>query len=329
MSYKSRIRTVILEIKGQPKAVEKRSKLGPMRKKRFLFIGILLLALTACNFPYRSSVPGGYLNTPDQSGEGFPAKAEPLSIKEGERTILLMGSDQRPEAGDFRTDTAVLVVIKKDGTVNLVSFPRDLWVYLPGVGMQRLNAAQEFGGFDLVRATFEYNFGFAPQSFVMTNISGFQSIVDSLGGVDVQVEKKLFDARDGYPDGYEVDPGRVHMNGETALWYVRSRKTTSDLDRLRRSQEVILAIGKKLFSLNGIIHLPGFYGAYRRTVVTDLTLIDVTNLMPLMKAVGSNKVQLYAISYDQVAPFITGGGADVLLPRPQAIRTLLEKALGE
>ena len=119
------------------------------------------------------------------------------------------------------------------------------------------------------------------------------------------------------------------MDGETALWYVRSRKTTSDLDRLRRTQEVILAIGKKLFSLNGILHLPQFYAAYRGTVTTDLALADVSNLIPLMKAVGSNKVQLYAISYDQVTPFITNGGADVLLPRPEAIRAILEKAMGE
>ncbi len=257
-----------------------------------------------------------------------PAKAQPLSVPDGEVTILLMGSDQRPKAGDFRTDTNILVVLKKDGTVSLVSFPRDLWVYLPGKTMQRINAAQEFGGFDLVKATFEYNFGFTPQSYVLTNFSGFKSIVDSLGGIDVQVGQALFDSRDGYPGGFRVDPGPVHMDGEMALWYVRSRKTSSDLDRLRRAQEVILAIGRKLLSLNGLAHLPELYAAYRSAVVSDLTLQDATDLLPLLRAVDSNKIQRYSISTEQVVPFVTSGGADVLLPRSQAIRAILQQAMG-
>ena len=258
-----------------------------------------------------------------------PAQAAPLSIPSGDVTILLMGSDQRPNAGDFRTDTNVLLVLKKDGTVSLVSFPRDLWVYLPGKDMQRINAAQEFGGFDLVQATYKYNFGFAPQSYILTNFSGFTSVVNSLGGIDVQVEKTLVDARAGYPDGFRVDPGRVHMDGVTALWYVRSRYSTSDLDRLRRSQEVLLAIGRKLLSLNGLARIPEFYAAFRSAVVTDLTLANVNDLLPLLKSVNSNAVQRYAISSDQVVPFVTSGGADVLLPRPEAIRAVLQQAFGE
>ena len=291
--------------------------------KRFLLLScILVLTLSACTFPLNRSA---HAILP----EDLTGKADPIAIPKGEVTILLMGTDQRPETGGFRTDTNVLVVLKKDGTVNLVSFPRDLWVYLPGIGMQRINAAQEFGGFDLVRATYEYNFGFAPQTYVITDFSGFQSMVDSLGGIDVQVGKALFDARTGYPDGYQVDPGRVHMDGEMALWYVRSRKTTSDLDRLRRSQEVILGIGKKLFSFSGLIHLPAFLIAFRKAVTTDLVLADAANLWPLLRAIVSNKVTPYAFSSEQVSPFITEGGADVLVPHPQAVRTLLEQALGE
>ena len=162
----------------------------------------------------------------------LPAQALPIPQPEGEVTILLMGSDQRPGARDFRTDTMLLIVLKIDGSVSLVSFPRDLWVYLPGHGMERINTAQEYGGFELVQSTFQYNFGFTPQSYVLTNFNGFRFIVDDLGGIDVQVGLTLSDARTGYPEGYTVDPGLVHMDSETALWYVRARKTTSDLDRL-------------------------------------------------------------------------------------------------
>ncbi len=267
--------------------------------------------------------------TPEQIPDGsIPAQVAPVPVPAGAVTILLMGSDQRPKAGDFRTDTMLLIVFKTDGSVSLVSFPRDLWVYLPDQFMQRLNSAQEFGGFELVKSTFEYNFGFAPQSFVLTNFSGFRSIIDSLGGIDVLAGQALTDSRDGYPGGFTVDPGVVHMDGETVLWYVRARKTTSDLDRLRRAQEVILGVASKLFSLNGLKRIPELYAAYRSAVVTDLTLKDVVALLPRLQAVDKNKIQRYAISADQVIPFVTYSGADVLLPRPESIRLLLLQALG-
>ena len=259
---------------------------------------------------------------------GIPAQAAPIPQPAGEVTILLMGSDQRPGAQDFRTDTAVLVVLKPDGSVSLVSFPRDLWVYLPGKFMERINTAQEYGGFALVQSTFQYNFGFTPQSYVLTDFSGFRSIIDSLGGIDVQVGQTFSDARAGYPKGYTVHAGLVHMDSATALWYIRARETSSDLDRLRRAQEVILAIGKKLFSLNALTRIPQLYAGFRSAIVTDMTVQDVTALLPVLQLVNPNQIQRYAISTDQVTPFYTSGGADVLLPRPQAIRQVLLQALG-
>ena len=258
----------------------------------------------------------------------IPTQAAPIPQPAGEVTILLMGSDQRPGGQDFRTDTAVLVVRKPDSSVSLVSFPRDLWVYLPGRFMERINTAQEYGGFGLVQSTFQYNFGFTPQSYVMTNFSGFRSSIDSLGGIDVQVGQKLSDARDGYPKGYTVQAGLVPMDSAMALWYVRARETTSDLDRLRRGQEVILAIGKKLLSLNSLARIPQLFAGFHGAIVTDLIEQDVTDLLPILQLVNPNQVQRYAISTEQVISFHTSGGADVLLPRPDAIRQVLLEAMG-
>jgi polyisoprenyl-teichoic acid--peptidoglycan teichoic acid transferase len=268
------------------------------------------------------------LTPTDVPNGGIPEQAAALPLPPGETTLLLMGSDQRPGGQDFRTDTAILVVLKGDGSINLVSFPRDLWVYLPGQSMQRINSAQEFGGFKLTQATFQYNFGFTPQSFILTNFNGFRYIVDTLGGIDVQVAQNFWDSRSGYPGGYTINAGLVHMDSETALWYVRARQSTSDLDRLRRAQEVIIAIGRKLLTLNGLARLPDFYANFRNAVVTDLTLEDVVALLPVLQSVDPGKIQRYAISTDQVIPFVTSGGADVLLPRPDAIRQILQKALG-
>jgi LCP family protein required for cell wall assembly len=281
--------------------------------------------------PAASAIPAltPTLTPTDAPPGGMPAQAAPIPQPAGEVTILLEGSDQRPGGQDFRTDTAVLVVLKPDGSVRLVSFPRDLWVYLPGKFMERINSAQEYGGFALVQSTFQYNFGFTPQSYVLTNFSGFLSIINSLGGLDVQVGQNFEDERDGYPKGYTVHAGLVHMDSATALWYIRARETTSDLDRLRRAQEVILAIGKKLLSLNALARIPQLYAGFRGAIVTDMTLQDVSALLPLLQLVDPGKIQRYAISADQVTPFFTSGGADVLLPRPDAIRQVLIQAMGK
>jgi LCP family protein required for cell wall assembly len=278
----------------------------------------VLLVLTSTPSPTPTDAPPG----------SIPAQAAQIPQPAGEVTILLEGSDQRPGGQDFRTDTAVLVVLKPDGSVSLVSFPRDLWVYLPGKFMERINSAQEYGGFALVQSTFQYNFGFTPQSYVLTNFNGFLSIINNLGGLDVQVGQNFSDARDGYPKGYTVHAGLVHMDSATALWYIRARETTSDLDRLRRAQEVILAIGKKLLSLNALTRIPQLFAGFRGAIVTDMTVQDVSSLLPLLQLVDPGKIQRYAISTAQVTSFFTSGGADVLLPRPDAIRQLLMQAMG-
>jgi LCP family protein required for cell wall assembly len=263
------------------------------------------------------------------TSEQSSSSADLIPQPAGQVSIVLLGSDQRPDQGDFRTDVMILVTLRPDHTVSLVSFPRDLYVYLPGLNSQRMNAAMEFGGFEMLSATLEYNFGIRPQHYVLTNFSGFQSIVDSLGGVDVSVAQTLSDARTGYPDGFTVYSGQVHMNGEMALWYVRSRYSTSDFDRLRRAQEVMVALSQKLFSLKALAHLPEAYAAYRSAVVTDLTLDDALSLLPLLQALDPNRVNRFAITADQGTEWIDpNSGSYYLLPDPTAIRQLLQQAVG-
>jgi len=271
--------------------------------------------------------PGPTLTpTPGQ----FPSPSTPITLPVGEKTFILLGSDQRPDASDFRTDILIVVALSSDGSVRLISFPRDLWVYLPGRFMQRINTAQEYGGFSLLQSTFQYNFGFTPQSYMLTNFEGFQSIVDILGGIDVVVGQTYHDAREGYfPQGFTVKAGLVHMDGDTALWYSRSRESTGDLDRLRRSQEVLVGIGSKLLSLIGLTRVPQLYQALRGSVVTDLTLQDALDLLPTLQAIDPNRIQRYEIGINQVIPYvIPTSGANVLLPRPDAIHQVLLQALG-
>jgi len=252
-----------------------------------------------------------------------------LPEPEGQITFLLLGSDQRPGGTIYRTDTIILAVFNPEyRTVNLLAVPRDLYVYIPGWTMQRINTAMAHGNFDLLATTFEYNLGVRPDHYIMINFQNFVALVDSLGGVDVEVTKSMTDQRTGF-GYYTVDPGLVHMDGTMALWYVRARYASSDIDRLRRAEEVILAIAKRLLSFDALTRLPDFYELYRQSVVTDLTLADITALAPAAIQMSrdpqvNRQVIGYGQVYDWVEPF---SGAQVLLPRPGAIEPLVRQTI--
>jgi LCP family protein required for cell wall assembly len=195
--------------------------------------------------------------------------------------------------------------------------------------MQRINTAQGYGGFDTTVMTFEYNFGIRPDYYVLINFDGFRSIVNELGGVTVNVTQNFSDSRSGYPNGFTVYAGSVAMDSETALWYIRSRYSSSDIDRLRRAQEILQAIGMKLFTLDGISHLPMLYGAYKSSVDTNLTLDAATRLIPALKLVKDpTQVRRFVIGYDQVYDWVDPGtGAQVLVPIPDEIQKVILQAI--
>lgn len=248
--------------------------------------------------------------------------------------LLILGSDARP-GGGFRTDVIVLVSIhRNDNTIRMVSFPRDLYVEIPGWMTNRINTAFAAGGFNTLAYTFEYNFGVRPTYYVMTNMQAFTSIIDSMGGINVKVRKSLSDKCDlPWADGRGYctieAPATVPMDGKTALWYVRSRYSSSDFDRLRRAQEVLYAIFQKLMSLDGISRAPEIYAAYVNSVETNLTLDTLLTLVPVAQEVMQNpdRIQRYTLSPAEAAPYITPEGAWVLWPNLYAIRAIVYDAV--
>jgi LCP family protein required for cell wall assembly len=262
------------------------------------------------------------------SSIAIPPPVGRLPEPDGQVNILLLGSDQRQGEGGFRTDTILLLSLNpKLGTASLTSFPRDLYVYIPGWTTQRINTAQAHGGFETTSMTFEYNFGVRPDHFVMINFWSFVQVIDNLGGVDVQVAVGLSDHRDGYGN-YYVPPGTNHMDGETALWYVRSRYSTSDFERTRRQQEVLQATFVKLLSLNGIKQAPDLYKIYKDSVTTDLKFSDLAYLLPLAtKMSDTSLIEHYLIGRQQVTGWVTPTGAQVLLPNREAILPIIKQAI--
>lgn len=251
-----------------------------------------------------------------------------IQAPKGVMNILLLGSDQRSrKATLFRTDVIILASLNPEkGTVSLVSFPRDLWVQIPGYGQDRINTAYERGGFKSLADTLQYNFGVHPDHFVVIKFSAFKDVIDSLGGLQVNVGETLTDRR-----GFRyvtISKGLQSMNADTVLWYVRSRKTTNDFARNRRQQEVLQAIGNKLMSMDAIRRAPELYSAYINSVTTDLNLIDMLTFLPLAaQLTDTSRIHHYFVTSGMTNDWITPGGAMVLLPNRDAIINVIRKAL--
>lgn len=269
---------------------------------------------------------------PVPTAEPFtPTPAPTLPVPDHQIRILILGSDIR-EDNSFRTDVIMLLTINpREGTASVVSFPRDLYIYMPGWGFSRINVVQ-YRGFDVMADMFEMNFGVRPQYYVMTNFAGFLNIIDSLGGIDVVVAEEMTDKCDlphmDREGNCTVRPGTVRMDGQYALWYVRSRKSTSDFDRQRRAQEVIQGIFRRLLSLEGVRRAPEIYQQFSGSAETNLdlqTVLSLAGVIPSLTQEG--RIRRYQLGIQNVYPMIDGEGAAVLYPDLPSIRAIIEEAV--
>jgi anionic cell wall polymer biosynthesis LytR-Cps2A-Psr (LCP) family protein len=162
-------------------------------------------------------------------------------------------------------------------------------------------------------------------------MSGFTSVINNLGGINVEVERNLTDTCAKWINHSgicSVGPGTVHMNADVALWYVRSRYSSNDVDRARRAQEVIKAIFNRLMSFDAVLKAPELYNTYTSYVQTDVDLGTVVSMLPLAKNIyENNDMRNYVVGFEHAYPWITTTGANVLVPDIPAIRELMIEAL--
>ena len=304
--------------------------------------------------------PGGFTPTFDaqallptaaateQSFYAPPYAPKPFPVLTDNQTVtfLLLGSDVRPGQTYFRTDTIIVAAVRpSSGQVTLISIPRDLYVYIPTVGMDRVNTAYEYGqlheypggGAALLKATLLYNLGIRIDHLAIVDFTVFTRIVNTLGGVDVPVYCSYTDWHlidPSYDPNnvnnwslYTVGPGIVHMDGDLALWYARSREMSSDFDRGRRSQEVLRALYARALKTDAIDKIPQLYNDFSSSVITDLKLNDLLQLAPLALHLNNANIRSYYIGRNDVTAWMTPGGASVQLPNGPVIQSMLQQAL--
>ncbi|NLM47153.1 MAG: LCP family protein, partial [Firmicutes bacterium] len=195
-------------------------------------VGLLLLLLVLCLIFWLGSVWVRIYDRPP---------AEDMPAGDGTITnVLIVGIDQR-EDEPSRADTIIILSINEaNGDTALVSVPRDSRVEIPGRGLDKINHAMQFGGIALLRRTVATLLDVPLEHYLYTNFTGFASIVDAVGGVEIDVERPV-----PVPGGPALKAGPRLLNGREALAYVRFRSDAEgDFGRMRRQRQVLTAIGR-------------------------------------------------------------------------------------
>lgn len=272
---------------------------------------------------------------------GDPLQAE---IWNGSRaiTILVLGIDRRADGGDQNADTIILATLDlTSGAVRAVSIPRDLLVPMPDGGEGKINGVYDAGvrerpgdpvaGVVAVRDTVEALFGVPIDHYVLVDFSGFESVVDAAGGIEITVPGSLRD--DAYPtEDYgtqvvEFEPGRQHMNGERALQYARIRNPDDDDRRRERQFQVLVALLQQGQRFGSISKAAEAIVALGGAAQTSFTLEEQLALTRIAMDTDASRVTYAGLGPPDVTAGWTADGAWVYQGDPAAMRAFVQSAL--
>ncbi|MBO0794955.1 MAG: LCP family protein [Ktedonobacteraceae bacterium] len=349
----------------------RRRKLSPLRLALIIFgVFVLLFGGTlAAGYMY-------YVNTIQKPVSQFirpvsRSTSEPTtnptpgydSIKGRSWNILLLGSDNDQKFSFPAVLTQVMMIVHidtQDDSVSMVSIPRDSWVAVPDAGMHKIDqafllGASGGGGFEggvrLARATVEKAFGITIDRYAWVGLDGFAKVIDTLGGVDVDVTHPIVD--DNYPNdtgagAHPNDPysfkrvyiaaGPQHLNGEEALEYVRSRHADQigDIGRTQRQQQVLEALKQKLTLSSIVNNLPTLIKDLNGKVYTDLNEQEMLDFANFGRGLSSSAIQRVTLGPGSegygdnanVYDASTGTRQDVIIPHCEKIQPILKRIFG-
>ena len=254
--------------------------------------------------------------------------------------ILLVGQDRREHQKRQRSDAMIMCTINKSTkTLTMTSFLRDVWVYIPDHYNQRLNVAYLLGGFPLLNETLQYNFGVSADYNVEIDFSGFQKVIDLVGGVDIELTaaevkylNKYANREFGDHTEWNLKKGMCHLDGAQALAYSRIRKIDSDFSRTNRQRKVLKTLlekaklldAKELYSLaNSVLPL----------VRTDLDTPQVLGIiMDVFPVLGEMNVVSQRIPLKGQYSYAKKKGASVIVlskKNVEAAKKLLAETMKE
>lgn len=268
------------------------------------------------------------------------ATPAPPALGKLDRTlnVLLLGSDQRPGEPVWRTDVIMIAFLDaENGRAAILSLPRDLYVNIPTRGWDRINIADFWGeytkypggGPGLIAQVIADNFGVRIDKYARVNFDGFTKIVDTLGGIDVNVpcalEDDFIDASS--PTGFRhfaVNAGLQRMNGATALMFARQRHNTGDVSRAQRQQRVLFALRDKILSPDIVPKIPQLYNQFQTMVTTDFGPLDVPRLAQIGEKIKPENIRGRVIDETMWYFWTTPDGKSVLVFDKNKVRAAVD-----
>lgn len=245
--------------------------------------------------------------------------------------ILLIGIDKNKDGSDGRSDTNILLSIdKKNKTIHMVSFLRDTYLEIPTVGKTKMNAAFASGGAALAMQTLENNFRVNIDKYVSVNCDNFESIIDKMGGLDVEMTKQA--ARyENKIMGSHLKAGTNHLNGRLCLYYARMRDVSdsdgsNDFARTARQRKIIGLIIQKAKSLNPLEANKIMYD-YLPYVKTNLSDSELVNLASIGVTVANYKIKKMQIPAENAYTNEKINKAAVIVPDLEKNCTILREFL--
>ena len=299
---------------GLPRPVYEEEPEPPKKKKKkkhhfFLKLLLILLILLALLFVYLFVVAGNAEYKPFDPIAEDPAWNLPASREQGVFNVLLIGTDARVTDNDCRSDSIILMsVCPKQRKIYLTSILRDSYVPIPGVGMNRINMAYQYGNAKLLAETVEMNFHVRIDKYMRVDFYSFIEIIDALGGVDIDVTDEEVHWVNYYlseinqligvdpDDSMITEGGHLHLNGKQALAYSRIRYIGTDFARTDRQRTVLMAVKTQVqkHPFKAIGSLWTVYGA----VSTDMNRLELASYSFISPVLMFFKVEMGRIPYD-------------------------------
>lgn len=294
-----------------------------MKMKRKILIAIIIFLVIVGTFlAYRAGktitvIGGGEDYIWRNTISAFPPLPGPEEDRVDVLVVGIRGFDDDSEniyaggSGEYLADTIILLSFnKKNNNAAIVSIPRDLYIDIPGHGEEKINSAYAIGesrhygggGLQLTKALISQISGVYVDYAISIDFAGFKKIIDDLGGITIYRDTPFIEDKQWTQNGrvgkkywkldeekgwiFYVPKGASDMNSEEALYYARSRYSSSDFDRMRRQQEVITAVKAKAFNL-GVVANPvkifNILDTLESNVRTDMSVMQIKELISLMQ----------------------------------------------
>ena len=288
------------------------------------------------------------------SGTLVPTPAFVLDLPSDTINVLLIGTDSRPGEKLGRTDTLIVASINPAANyVSLLSIPRDLYVFIPGLNrFDRINTVDIYGNraklgqpVELLAEAIRYNLGIPINYYARINFSGVRAMIDRVDGVDVLAHCSLYDVfPDLPPDVNDIitdtvllatvptgtisipTPGLYTLDGQHALWFARSRYSTNDFDRSRRQQAVLRGLWNKIKAQGLVGQIPTLWNDVTQIVDTNLNVNDVAYLAAFGLQLDDARIKQRSIDNSALQSFTTATGAQVLRIVPERVSLVVDEA---